>query len=59
MTRDEVLALMKSSKTTQEWDDNCDKVKAAVRDGRITEADDEYPRYWHADVILSGLATKV
>ncbi len=47
VTQDEVILLMDSSKTEQEWNDNCDKVKAA-HDGR-------YPDYWFMSIVLSGL----
>jgi hypothetical protein len=46
-TRDGVAALMRSSKSEEEWNANCDKVKAANQG---------YPDFWYATVILSGLA---
>jgi len=51
MSKDEVLALMKSSKSEQEWKDNCNKVKRAHNG--------IYPDYWYTEVILSGLFQKV
>lgn len=51
MTQQEVIELMKSSKSEQEWNDNCEEVKSSFR-GR-------YPGYWYEEVILSGLVNKV
>jgi hypothetical protein len=48
MKKEEVLSLMRSSKNSQEWNDNCDKIKKAHDGG--------YPDYWYAEVIASGLA---
>lgn len=50
MTREEVIALMESSQSEQEWNDNCDKVKKACSG---------YPDFWYPAVILSGLLSKV
>lgn len=47
MTQKEVLDLMSSSTTSQEWNQNCLKVKEAHKG--------EYPSYWYAEVITSGL----
>lgn len=47
MTENEVVELMLSSKTELEWDDNCDKVKAAH--GGF------YPAYWFNAILVSGL----
>lgn len=49
MTEEQVVALMGSSKTETQWNDNCDKVKAAC---------DGYPEFWYKAVILSGLCDK-
>jgi len=51
MERDEVVALMESSKTPREWDANCRKVKAA-HGGK-------YPPCWYEAIIASGLADRV
>ena len=45
-----VKSLMASSKNGKEWDENCDKVKAANND---------YPKFWYAEIILSGLLGRV
>lgn len=45
-TEDGVTALMRSSTSETEWNDNCDKVK---------KANNGYPRFWFPAVILSGL----
>jgi len=50
MNREEVIALMKISKSETEWNANCDKVK---------EACGGYPDYWYPDIIGSGLADRV
>jgi hypothetical protein len=42
---------MESSKTPQEWNDNCRKVKAAF--------DKRYPPFWYEAIIASGLADRV
>lgn len=44
-----VVALMQSSKSESEWNNNCDKVKAA---------NDGYPEFWFGAVIASGLALR-
>jgi len=51
MDADEVRALMESSRSQAEWDANCDRVKA-VHGG-------EYPDFWFAAVIMSGLLGRV
>jgi hypothetical protein len=45
-----VQVLMASSKNEQEWNDNCDKVKAANGG--------DYPSFWFTAVILSGIASQ-
>ena len=50
MNQQEVLDLMRLSKSKQEWDLNCDKVKAAHNGS--------YPDYWYKEVVLSGLCDK-
>lgn len=49
MTEREVVDLMASSKSSQEWDDNCTKVKA--KNGG------NYPFFWYRAILVSGLAT--
>jgi hypothetical protein len=49
MTMDKIVALMESSRSAQEWDANCDKVKAACGG---------YPAGWYAAIVLSGVAAK-
>lgn len=48
---DEVLALMKSSKSEKEWQDNCTKVKKAHSG--------QYPEYWYDEIVVSGLASRM
>ncbi len=47
MSREEVVALMESSASEDEWNRNCDKVQAAF--------DNDYPEFWYAAIVLSGL----
>ena len=47
MTKQEVIALMKSSTNDRAWDNNCDKVKAAHNG--------EYPDYWFKEIVLYGI----
>ena len=47
MNEQEVVALMKSSKSEAEWNENCDKVKKACGD---------YPPFWYSAIVLSGIA---
>lgn len=46
----EVVALMKSSRSEAEWNANCDKVKAA---------NDGYPSFWYKAIISSGLMSSI
>jgi len=50
MSRDEVVEIMESSRTPEEWNANCDKVKRACGG---------YPDFWFTAVISSGLAGRV
>ena len=43
----DVVTLMKSSKNEQQWNDNCDKVKAANGGN--------YPSFWFVAINLSGV----
>jgi hypothetical protein len=45
-TPEGVVALMSSSKSEQEWNDNCDKVK---------NANGGYPSFWYQTIILGGI----
>lgn len=49
-TPEGVRALMASSESEREWNDNCDKVK---------DANGGYPSFWFPEIMLSGLAAKV
>lgn len=49
MTKQEVIDLMKSSKSEEEWAANCDKVKKEFGG---------YPHFWYKSIILSGLAAE-
>ncbi len=50
-TRDGVVTLMRSSKSRNEWDRNCDAVKRANNG--------HYPGFWYEAIIQSGLARQV
>ena len=50
MTEKEVVALMESSKTTAEWDKNCDIVKDRCVG---------YPSFWFSAILISGLSKRV
>jgi cellulase/cellobiase CelA1 len=47
MTEQEVKELMLSSTSETQWNQNCDKVKAA------NEGD--YPRFWYVTIVLGGV----
>jgi len=47
MEEKDVVELMKSSKTEQEWNDNCDRVKREFGG---------YPDFWYSAIVLSGIA---
>ncbi|KKM73495.1 hypothetical protein LCGC14_1409910 [marine sediment metagenome] len=51
MTEYQTISLMQSSTSEDDWNDNCDKVKAA-NNGK-------YPTYWFMAIIVSGLMGKV
>lgn len=50
MNKQEVIDLMKSSKSKQEWNSNCDKVKAACGG---------YPKWWYGEIVMQGIAEQV
>ena len=49
MTQQEVVTLMASSKSEEEWNTNCDIVKSRCNG---------YPSFWYQAVIVSGLMGK-
>ena len=51
MTKQEVIDLMKSSMSEEEWNHNVDKVKLAHSGS--------FPKYWFRAIILSGVASQV
>ncbi len=51
MTQDEVILLMDSSKSEEQWNANCDRVKEAHGG--------QYPNYWFMSIVVSGLMTRV
>jgi len=50
MTEQEVIDLMQSSKSLDEWNNNCLLVRARLGG---------YPPYWYRTIILSGLQERV
>jgi hypothetical protein len=51
MNQEEVVALMRSSKDSADWNKNCKTVKAAHGG--------DYPPFWFAAIVLSGLSEQV
>lgn len=51
MTKPEVVALMKTSKTNEEWRINANKVKDAFGG--------DYPNFWYRAIIMDGVAKEV
>lgn len=49
MSEQEVVDLMKSSKSEKEWNAGCDKVQSACGG---------YPSFWYKAIVLSGIASK-
>lgn len=49
-TPEGVKALMESSKSEKEWNDNCDKVK---------KANNGYPAFWYETILGTGLAARI
>lgn len=49
MTELQVIELMLSSKTENEWNDNCDKVKSAFNG---------YPDFWFFTIVIGGVLGK-
>ncbi len=49
MSEQEVVELMKSSKSEKEWDANCDLVKSKC---------DGYPPFWYGAIVLSQVASQ-
>jgi hypothetical protein len=50
MERQEVIALMQTSRNETEWNANCDTVKKNCGG---------YPQFWYEAIMLSGIANKV
>jgi len=44
MSKEEVIKLMKSSRTITQWKDNCSTVKALHNN--------KYPEYWYGEIVL-------
>ena len=49
-TPEQVVSLMESSKSEEEWNANCDKVKAAHNN--------DYPNWWYKEIVMSGILSK-
>ena len=50
MTREDVIALMKSSKSVEEWNKNADAVKAEFGG---------YPDYWYTEIMVLQISNEV
>jgi len=50
MDRDQVISLMESSQSEEEWNRNCNLVKGKC---------DGYPPFWFEVIVASGLAGRV
>lgn len=46
MTKEEVVKLMSSSQTEQEWNNNCDLVKKKCGG---------YPAFWYETIVMGGI----
>lgn len=44
--KERVVALMESSQSEQQWNDNCDSVKAEFSG---------YPSWWYPTIVMSGI----
>ena len=51
MTEEQVVELMKSSKSGEEWDANCEKVKEAFGG--------DYPTFWYSALIASDVPEEI
>jgi len=49
MNQQQVVTLMESSQTEDEWNKNCNKVKKACKG---------YPSFWYKSIVLSGVADR-
>jgi hypothetical protein len=50
MDESQVIALLKTSTSAKEWNDNCAKIKKACGG---------YPTFWYPAIIASGLADQI
>jgi hypothetical protein len=50
MNKDEVIALMSTSKSEEEWNNNCDEVKRRCGG---------YPSFWYSTIVISGLMAQI
>ncbi|TXI90546.1 MAG: hypothetical protein E6Q36_01285 [Chryseobacterium sp.] len=50
MNPETVVLLMETSKSEQEWNDNCDKVKSHFGG---------YPSWWFQTIVLSGVLSRI
>ena len=50
MNEEQVVDLMRNSKSEKEWNENCDKVKDACGG---------YPSFWYMSIVMSGVASNV
>jgi hypothetical protein len=50
MNKQQVIDLMSSSRSSKEWNDNCEKIKQEFG---------SYPPFWFETIVLSGLMNKI
>jgi len=50
MTKNQVIAMMRDTKSEEEWNANVEKVKTCFN-GKL-------PPFWMAEIIMSGIAEK-
>lgn len=51
MTKDEVISLLRTTRSEQQWNDACDKIKQAFGG--------KYPDWWFLEVLASGLMAEI
>lgn len=51
MGKNQAIELMKSSTSKEDWNNKCDQVKAANGG--------QYPEWWYAEIVISGLCDQV
>lgn len=55
MNEEQVIELMKSSKSEAEWNENCDSVKRETKEIPKEERSGDYPSYWFTRILQAGI----